>query len=128
MGKGEAAFIRAQAEAEAAKIRATGEAKAAKIRATGAAKAEAYKLGANPLGEAGFVATQMASILGENRVKLFRISRSAETEAGASRTCSSEKCSPEAFRAPSLPRRSSETRAGPLAEDEEVGPFVQSPP
>ena len=59
VGKGEAAFIRAQAEAEAAAIRATG-----------AAKAEAYKLGRESLGEAGFVATQMASILGENRVKL----------------------------------------------------------
>jgi hypothetical protein len=40
------------------------------IRATGAAKAEAYRLGRESLGEAGYVATQMASILGENRVKL----------------------------------------------------------
>jgi uncharacterized membrane protein YqiK len=47
-----------------------GEAEAAAIRATGAAKAEAYRLGRESLGEAGYVATQMASILGENRVKL----------------------------------------------------------
>ncbi|HLE68486.1 MAG TPA: hypothetical protein VJH87_02295 [Vicinamibacteria bacterium] len=44
VGKGEAAFVRAQAEA--------------------------YRLGRESLGEAGYVATQMASILGENRVKL----------------------------------------------------------
>jgi hypothetical protein len=31
---------------------------------------EAYRLGRESLGEAGYVATQMASILGENRVKL----------------------------------------------------------
>jgi hypothetical protein len=42
----------------------------AAIRATGAAKAEAYTLGRESLGEGGYVATQMASILGENRVKL----------------------------------------------------------
>ncbi len=59
VAKGEAAFIRTQ-----------GEAEAAAIRATGAAKAEAYRMGRESLGEAGYVATQMASILGENRVKL----------------------------------------------------------
>jgi hypothetical protein len=47
-----------------------GDADAAAIRATGAAKAEAYQLGRDSLGEAGYVATQMATILGENRVKL----------------------------------------------------------
>jgi len=70
VGKGEAAFVRAQAEAEAAAMRMKGEAEAVAIRATGAAKAEAYRLGRESLGEAGYVATQMASILGENRVKL----------------------------------------------------------
>ena len=70
VGKGEAAFVRAQAEAEAAALRMKGEAEAVAIRATGAAKAEAYRLGRESLGEAGYVATQMASILGENRVKL----------------------------------------------------------
>jgi uncharacterized membrane protein YqiK len=70
VGKGEAAFVKAQAEAEAAALRMKGEAEAVAIRATGAAKAEAYRLGRESLGEAGYVATQMASILGENRVKL----------------------------------------------------------
>ena len=70
VGKGEAAFVWAQAEAEAAAMRMKGEAEAVAIRATGAAKAEAYRLGRESLGEAGYVATQMASILGENRVKL----------------------------------------------------------
>jgi uncharacterized membrane protein YqiK len=70
VGKGEAAFVRAQAEAEAAAMRMKGEAEAVAIRATGAAQAEAYRLGRESLGEAGYVATQMASILGENRVKL----------------------------------------------------------
>jgi hypothetical protein len=70
VAKGEAAFVRAQAEAESAAVRMKGEAEAAAIRATGAAKAEAYRLGRESLGEAGYVATQMASILGENRVKL----------------------------------------------------------
>ncbi len=70
VAKGEAAFVRAQAEAEAAALRMKGEAEAVAIRATGTAKAEAYRLGRESLGEAGYVATQMASILGENRVKL----------------------------------------------------------
>ncbi len=70
VGKGEAAFVRAQAEAEAASMRMKGEAEAVAIRATGSAQAEAYRLGRESLGEAGYVATQMASILGQNRVKL----------------------------------------------------------
>ena len=70
VGKGEAAFVRAQAEAEAAALRMKGEAEAVAIRATGSAQAEAYRLGRESLGEAGYVATQMASILGQNRVKL----------------------------------------------------------
>jgi uncharacterized membrane protein YqiK len=70
VAKGEAAFVRTQAEAEAAAVRVKAEAEAAAIRATGAAKAEAYRLGRESLGAAGYVATQMASILGENRVKL----------------------------------------------------------
>jgi uncharacterized membrane protein YqiK len=70
VAKGEAAFVRAQAEAESAALRMKGEAEAVAIRATGAARAEAYRLGRESLGETGYVATQMASILGENRVKL----------------------------------------------------------
>ena len=47
-----------------------GEAEADAIRATGAAKAEAYRLGRESLGQEGYTAMQMASILGEHRVKL----------------------------------------------------------
>ena len=68
--KGEAAAIRLRAEGQAAAVRLAGEAEAVSVRAVGAAKAEAYRLGIEALGGAGYTAVQLASILGENRVKL----------------------------------------------------------
>jgi serine/threonine-protein kinase len=43
---------------------------AAAIRAVGAAKADAYRQGIEAVGTSGYTAMQMASILGENKVKL----------------------------------------------------------
>ena len=51
-------------------MRVNGEAEAAAVRAVGAAKAEAYKLGIDAVGGSGYTAMQLATILGENRVKL----------------------------------------------------------
>jgi uncharacterized membrane protein YqiK len=68
--KGEANATRVRAEAQAAAIRMTGEGDAAAIRAVGAAKAEAYRQGIDSVGAPGYTAMQMASILGENKVKL----------------------------------------------------------
>jgi uncharacterized membrane protein YqiK len=68
--KGEAAAIRLRAEGHAAGVRVNGEAEAVSIRAVGSAKAEAYRLGIEALGTSGYTAMQMASILGEHRVKL----------------------------------------------------------
>jgi uncharacterized membrane protein YqiK len=68
--KGEAAAIRLRAEGQAAGVRVSGEAEAVSIRAVGAAKAEAYKLGIESLGTGGYTAMQIASILGEHKVKL----------------------------------------------------------
>ena len=56
-----------------------GEGEAAAIRATGAAKADAYRQGIDAVGTSGYTAMQMASILGENKVKLVpHIAVSAE--------------------------------------------------
>ena len=49
------------------------------LRAVGAAKAEAYKLGVGAIGEAGYTAMQIATILGENNVKVVPELRSAAT-------------------------------------------------
>jgi len=68
--KGEANATRARAEGQAAATRMNGEGDAAAIRATGAAKAEAYRQGIDAVGATGYTAMQMASILGENKVKL----------------------------------------------------------
>src|SRR5262245_44390187 len=68
--KGEANATRARAEGQAAAVRLNGEADASAIRAVGAAKAEAYKQGIEAVGSGGYTAMQLASILGENKVKL----------------------------------------------------------
>jgi len=60
--------LRADAEAEATRLR--GEAEAEAMRAMGTARAETYRLGQDALGAQGYTALQLASILGENRVKL----------------------------------------------------------
>jgi uncharacterized membrane protein YqiK len=68
--RGEGNSLRLRAEGQAAAVRVNGEAEAAAVRAVGAAKAEAYKLGIEAVGGAGYTAMQMATILGENHVKL----------------------------------------------------------
>ena len=67
---GEANAVRLRAEGQAAATRVNGDGEAAAIRAVGAAKAEAYRQGIDAVGESGYTAMQMASILGENHVKL----------------------------------------------------------
>jgi uncharacterized membrane protein YqiK len=68
--KGEANATRLRAEGQAAAVRLNGDADASAIRAVGAAKAEAYKQGIEAVGTGGYTAMQLASILGENKVKL----------------------------------------------------------
>jgi uncharacterized membrane protein YqiK len=68
--RGEGNALRLRAEGQAAAVRVNGEAEAAAVRAVGAAKAEAYKLGIEAVGGSGYTAIQLATILGENRVKL----------------------------------------------------------
>jgi uncharacterized membrane protein YqiK len=68
--RGEANAVRLRADGESAAIRVTGEGQAASIRFVGAAKAEAYRQGIEAVGASGYTAIQLASILGENRVKL----------------------------------------------------------
>jgi uncharacterized membrane protein YqiK len=58
----------AQQNALAVSEAASGEANA--IRAVGSAKADAYRQGIDAVGASGYTAMQMASILGENKVKL----------------------------------------------------------
>ncbi len=68
--KGEANATRARAEGQSAAARMNGEGEASAIRAVGAAKADAYRQGIEAVGTSGYTAMQMASILGENKVKL----------------------------------------------------------
>ena len=68
--RGEANATRLRAEGAAAAVRMAGEGEAASVRAVGAAKADAYRQGIEAVGAAGYTAMQMASILGENKVKL----------------------------------------------------------
>jgi uncharacterized membrane protein YqiK len=68
--RGEANAVRLRADGESTARRVTGEGEAAAIRAVGAAKAEAYRQGIEAVGASGYTAIQLASILGENRVKL----------------------------------------------------------
>ena len=67
-GEGNALELRAQGQA--ASVRLAGDAEAAMLRAVGTAKAEAYKLGVGAVGEAGYTAMQIATILGEHHVKV----------------------------------------------------------
>lgn len=66
----EAAALRFRMEAEAEAMRTRGDAEAEAIRAVGAAKAQAYREGQEALGQTGFTAMQIATILGEHHVKL----------------------------------------------------------
>jgi len=68
--KGESNATRLRAEGQAAAVRLNGDADASAIRAVGAAKAEAYQQGIAAVGSGGYTAMQLASILGENKVKL----------------------------------------------------------
>jgi uncharacterized membrane protein YqiK len=68
--RGEANAVRLRADGESTARRVTGEGEAAAIRAVGAAKAEAYRQGIEAVGASGYTAIQLASILGENGVKL----------------------------------------------------------
>jgi uncharacterized membrane protein YqiK len=68
--RGEANATRLRAEGAAEAVRMAGEGEASSVRAVGAAKADAYRLGIEAVGAAGYTAMQMAAILGENNVKL----------------------------------------------------------
>jgi uncharacterized membrane protein YqiK len=68
--RGEANAVRLRADGHSAALRVTGEGEAASIRFVGAAKAEAYRQGIEAVGASGYTAIQLASILGENGVKL----------------------------------------------------------
>jgi len=68
--KGESAAIRSRAEGQADAVRLAGEAEAVSVRAVGAAKADAYRLGIEAFGATGYTAVQLASLLGEHKVKL----------------------------------------------------------
>ena len=66
----EANRTRLQAEAEAAATRLAGDAEAEATRAIGNAKAEAYRVGVEAMGGDSFTAIQLATVLGQNNVKL----------------------------------------------------------
>jgi uncharacterized membrane protein YqiK len=97
--KGEAAAVRVHAEAQAIATRATAEAEAAatrfrgeaegdSLRAIGIARAEAYKAGVVALGPEAFSAMQLATVLGENHVKLvpeIAVNGGGEGAGGATR-------------------------------------------
>jgi uncharacterized membrane protein YqiK len=68
--KGEAAATRLRAEGQADAVRVSADAEAMSVRAVGGAKAEAYRLGIEALGAAGYTALQLTSLLGEHHVKL----------------------------------------------------------
>jgi uncharacterized membrane protein YqiK len=68
--RGEGQALQRRAEGHAASVRLTGDADAAAIRAVGAAKAEAYRLGIEAVGAPGYTAMQIATIVGENKVKV----------------------------------------------------------
>jgi uncharacterized membrane protein YqiK len=68
--RGEGRAIELRAQGQAASVRVTGDAEASALRAVGAAKAEAYTAGVAAVGEGGYTAMQIATILGENHVKV----------------------------------------------------------
>jgi uncharacterized membrane protein YqiK len=59
-----------EADAEAASIRLRGDAEAEALRARGGAAAEAHRLGVASLGEQSYTAVQLATILGDAKLKL----------------------------------------------------------
>jgi uncharacterized membrane protein YqiK len=67
--RGEAAATRLRAEAEGAALGLRGDGEAEAARAVGAARAEVYRLGREAMG-GDYAALQIASVLGENHVKL----------------------------------------------------------
>jgi uncharacterized membrane protein YqiK len=67
--RGDAAATRLRAEAEGAALGLRGEGEADAARAVGSARAEVYRLGREAMG-ADYAALQIASVLGENHVKL----------------------------------------------------------
>ena len=66
----EAHATRQRAEAQATATRLNGDAEAEATRAIGAAKAEAYKVGVEAMGNTAYTSVQLATILGQNNVKL----------------------------------------------------------
>jgi regulator of protease activity HflC (stomatin/prohibitin superfamily) len=68
--QGEGNALRLRAEGQAASVKLAGDAEASAVRAIGAAKAGAYTAGREALGEAGYTAMQIATILGEHHVKV----------------------------------------------------------
>ena len=68
--QGEGHALRLRAEGQAASVKLAGDAEASALRAVGAAKAAAYTAGREAVGEAGYTAMQIATILGENHVKV----------------------------------------------------------
>jgi uncharacterized membrane protein YqiK len=68
--RGEGSALELRAQGQAASVRLAGDAEATALRAVGAAKAEAYKLGVAAVGESGYTAMQIATILGEHHVKV----------------------------------------------------------
>jgi uncharacterized membrane protein YqiK len=68
--QGEGNALRLRAEGQAASVKLAGDAEASALRAVGSAKAAAYTAGREAVGEAGYTAMQIATILGENHVKV----------------------------------------------------------
>jgi uncharacterized membrane protein YqiK len=68
--RGESNATRLRAEGQAAAVRLNADAEASAVRAVGTAKADAYRQGIEAVGTPGYTAMQLASILGENHVKL----------------------------------------------------------
>jgi uncharacterized membrane protein YqiK len=66
----QAVATRVTAEADAAGTRFRGEAEADASRAIGTARAEVYRQGVAALGTSSYTAMQLATVLGENHVKL----------------------------------------------------------
>ena len=81
-------------------MRLSGEAEAATLRAVGAAKAEAYTLRASSaVGASGYTAMQIATILGEHKVKLVpEIAGRRRRRRCAWRTSWSAACWPNSMR------------------------------
>ncbi|HKE17966.1 MAG TPA: SPFH domain-containing protein [Kofleriaceae bacterium] len=68
--RGEATAIRLRAEAEGEALSLRGDGEATAERAVGLARAEVYREGRAAMGEDAYAALQIATVLGENKVKL----------------------------------------------------------